>query len=297
MDEKKMGSGKIINILYQELNQFLKSKKQTPTLVNISIGTAFDSVIYTKVKQQQITKYTDIQFYSVHFDRISSSKLVEYIENLNQDENVNGIMIQLPLPYSLRRYERKILDTINPRKDVDGLTTISAGKLSTGFPNLIPCTALGIEVLLKSYRIDLEGKKVAIISRSNLIGKPLAQLMLCNHATPIICHSKTVNLKEITHQCDILIVACNKQEYITDEYMKKGAVVIDVGVHKNRQGQTVGDVNYNQALKKAKWITPPIGGIGPMTICMLAYNTAQSLYGNEVKQVLQKGLLKIQNIL
>lgn len=297
MDTSKMCSEKVTEILYQELREFLKSKQIKPTVVSISIGNAPDSAIYAKVKQRQITNATEIQFHCVHFQSITYHKIIEYIRTLNEDKTIHGIMIQLPLPSSLKKYERKILDTIDPKKDVDGLTTISAGKLSTGFPSLISCTALGIEVLLKSYQIHLEGKLVAIISRSHIVGKPLIQLMLSNHATPIICHSKTDHLKQITQQCDIVIVACNKPEYITSEYIKKGAVVIDVGVHKNSQGKIVGDVNYQQVSGKAQWITPPIGGVGPMTTCMLAYNTAQALYGEKIKHILKIGLSKIQNMI
>lgn len=291
--DKKINGLQVSSILYEELNKYLLKKQAIiPRVVDLSIGNDFGGKMYAKMKEKTITSKTIIDFISVHFDKMTKEELEQYIINVNHDNTISGIMIQLPLPDYLKREERRILDLISPEKDVDGLTSLSAGRLSMGDTTLIPCTPRGIEMLLKAYDIDLEGKKVAIINRSNIVGKPLAELMLKNNATPIICHSKTNDLASITKECDIVVAALNKQEYITDEFIKDRAIVIDVGVHKNKEGKTVGDVDFDSIYPKASLITPPTGAVGPMTICMLAYNSAKSVYGEEVEQVLKTGIEK-----
>lgn len=291
--DKKINGLQVSSILYEELNKYLLKKQAIiPRVVDLSIGNDFGGKMYAKMKEKTITSKTIIDFISVHFDKMTKEELEQYIINVNHDSTISGIMIQLPLPDYLKREERRILDLISPEKDVDGLTSLSAGRLSMGDTTLIPCTPRGIEMLLKAYDIDLEGKKVAIINRSNIVGKPLAELMLKNNATPIICHSKTNDLASITKECDIVVAALNKQEYITDEFIKDRAIVIDVGVHKNKEGKTVGDVDFDSIYPKASLITPPTGAVGPMTICMLAYNSAKSVYGEEVEQVLKIGIEK-----
>lgn len=289
---KEMKSIEITNILYSELNNYILKKDVVPTIVDISVGDDFGGEMYAKMKKKKIQKETPINFRSLPLNDISLDGLKKCINALNQNEDVTGIMLQLPLPGMLKEHEREVLDMINVRKDVDGLTTTSIGNLSIGKDSLIPCTALGIETLLKIYDIDLEGKKVAIINRSNIVGKPLALLMLKDNATPVVCHSKTKDLASVTRECDIVVAALNKKECITSEYIKDNAIVIDVGVHKNELGKTVGDVNYNDVYDKVSLITPPTGAVGPMTICMLAYNSAKSLYGNEVNEVLNKAIDK-----
>ena len=289
--------GKIISKeLYKELKDYLLRHKKIPTIVDISIGDDYGGLMYSKMKQKKISQETGIGFESVHFDTITYEELVEYIISLNNNSSINGIMLQLPLPDYLKEKEREILDTINQEKDVDGLTTTSSGLLAVGNDTFIPCTALGIEVLLKSYNIELEGKNIAIINRSNIVGKPLALLMLKDNATPVICHSKTKDLKSITNKADIVVAALNKQEFITSDYIKDGAIVIDVGVHKNDEGKTVGDVKFDNVYEKASLITPPIGAVGPMTICMLAYNAAKSMYGSEINNVLENGISKVKKL-
>lgn len=292
---KDIDGNLISKILYQELNNYLLKKDKVPIIVDISIGKNLNNEIYTRTKQKKLEKYTNIKFKSIHFDKITYLDLKKYIKDLNSNKEITGIVIQLPLPDYLKKYERNILDAIDKKKDIDGLTSLSAGLLSTTNDTLIPATVLGIETILKVYDVLLEGKKVAIINRSNLIGKPLTQLMLRNNATPIICHSKTSNLEEITKFCDIIIIALNKQEYITSNYIKEGAIIIDIGVHKNKLGQIVGDVDYKDVYNKASLITPPTGSIGPMTICMLAYNAAKSIYGEEVNKILNQGIVKAKN--
>ena len=289
---KEMKSIEITNILYQELNNYILKKDVVPSIVDISIGDDFGGLMYSKMKKKKIQEKTPISFKSLHLENIDLDMLCKCIDSLNYNEEITGIMLQLPLPSNLREYEREVLDLINVKKDIDGLTTESIGNLSIGKDSLVPCTALGIEVLLKIYGVDLEGKNVAIINRSNIVGKPLALLMLKDNATPVICHSKTKDLASVTSNCDIVVAALNKKEYITSEYIKDGAIVIDVGVHKNELGKTVGDVNYNDVYDKVSLITPPTGAVGPMTICMLAYNSAKSLYGSEVNDVLKSAIDK-----
>lgn len=291
---KKIDGSLVSEILYEELNKYLETKDQIPKVVDISIGEDFGNKIYSKMKEKIITSKTPIKFISKHFDRITYIELRDYIERLNKDTTVTGIMIQLPLPEKLKEYEREILDLIAPKKDIDGLTTTSIKELKEKKDTLIPCTALGIEMLLKSYNVPLKNKKVAILNRSNIVGKPLEQLMIKENAFPIICHSQTKNLKEITKDCDIVIVAINKQEYITEEFIKDQTIVIDVGVHKNKEGKTVGDVDFKNIYQKVFLITPPTGAVGPMTICMFAYNSVKSIYGKEVNQIIEKGIKKAQ---
>lgn len=289
---KKISGIEVSKILYEELRNYLLTRENPIHVVDISIGDDFGGQMYSKMKQKKISKETGIDFDSIHFTDINKDKLESYLEMLSEDPEITGIMLQLPLPGILKDYEREILDKISPTKDVDGLTTSSIGKLVLGEDTLIPCTPKGIETLLHAYDVPLEGKKVAIINRSNIVGKPLAHLMLQNNATPIICHSKTRDLKEVTRESDIVVAALNKQEAITADFIKEGAVVIDVGVHRNEEGKTVGDVDFASVYEKASLITPPTGGVGPMTICMLAYNSAKSVYGKEVDEVLQQGIEK-----
>lgn len=289
---KKISGIEVSKILYAELRNYLLTRESPIHVVDISIGDDFGGQMYSKMKQKKISKETGIDFDSIHFTDINKDKLESYIEMLSKDPEITGIMLQLPLPGILKDYEREILDKISPTKDVDGLTTSSIGKLVLGEDTLIPCTPKGIETLLHAYDVPLEGKKVAIINRSNIVGKPLAHLMLQNNATPIICHSKTRDLKEVTRESDIVVAALNKQEAITADFIKEGAVVIDVGVHRNEEGKTVGDVDFASVYEKSSLITPPTGGVGPMTICMLAYNSAKSVYGKEVDEVLQQGIEK-----
>ena len=294
---KRINGLVVSKILYEELNKYLLKKDIIPKVVDISIGNDFGGQMYAKMKEEKITSNTLIDFVSVHFDSMQIEELEDYIISINQDPTITGLMIQLPLPDNLRAEERRLFDMIDPKIDVDGLTSLSAGKLSVGDISLVPCTPLGIDTLLKVYDVSLEGRKVAIINRSNIVGKPLAQLMLRNNATPIICHSKTNNLSKVTSDCDIVVAALNKQEFITADYIKDGAVVIDVGVHKNKEGKTVGDVEFDEVYKKASLITPSIGAVGPMTICMLAYNAAKGVYGKEIDNLLEEGIMKAKELI
>ncbi len=295
--DKKINGLQVSSILYEELRNYLLKRDKKINVVDVSVGNDFGGKMYAKMKKKKIQKETGIDFQSVHFENPNLEEFASYIELLNEDPKITGIMIQLPLSKELEPYEREILDRISAQKDIDGLTTTSIGRLALNEDTLIPCTPHGIETLLKTYEVPLKGKTVAIINRSNIVGKPLAHLMLRNHATPIICHSKTTELESITKNCDIVVAALNKQEYITSDFIKEGAIVIDVGVHKNKEKKTVGDVDFESVYPKASLITPPTGAVGPMTICMLAYNSAKSVYGKEVDEVLEQGISKAKTMI
>ena len=295
--DKKINGLQVSSILYEELRNYLVKRDKKVSVVDVSVGNDFGGQMYAKMKKKKIQKETGIDFHSVHFENPSVEEFEAYIKSLSENPKITGIMIQLPLSKSLQPYERRILDTISPQKDIDGLTTTSIGRLTLNEDALIPCTPHGIETLLKAYEVPLVGKKVAIINRSNIVGKPLAHLMLRNHATPIICHSKTTDLASITKDCDIVVAALNRQEYITRDFIKEGAIVIDVGVHKNQEGKTVGDIDFDDIYPQASLITPPTGAVGPMTICMLAYNSAKSVYGEEVDEVLEQGISKAKALI
>ena len=240
---KLMTSELITDFLYSELSNFLEKKYKQPCIVNITIGDDFANKVYSRMKDRVITTRTSIKYISVCFEKITYEELVNYIKELNLDDEVNGIMLQLPLPDYLKEYKEEILSTIDYRKDVDGLTKTSLERLKNGDDTLVSCTALGIDVLLKCYDIDLVSKRIAIINRSNVVGMPLYYLMETSGANPVICHSKTNNLKGITKEYDIVVAALNKAKYITMDYIKDNSVVVDVGVHKDDNGKIVGDVD------------------------------------------------------
>ncbi|MGL4874790.1 MAG: bifunctional 5,10-methylenetetrahydrofolate dehydrogenase/5,10-methenyltetrahydrofolate cyclohydrolase, partial [Clostridium sp.] len=211
-------------------------------------------------------------------ENVEESTIIEKIKNLNKDESVSGIMVLLPLPRDLN--EEKIVNTISSEKDIDCLTRKSVGKLYLGEKTLNPCTPLSIMTLLESYKVNLEGKEVVVLGRSNIVGKPVAQLLLNKNATVTICHSKTRNLKEICKRADILIVAIGKPKFITNEYVKKDAIVIDVGTS-SLNGKITGDVDFENVLEKVQLITPVPGGVGSLTTTLLVKNSCEALENYE----------------
>ena len=291
--DKKL-SGKIVSdVLYKELNEYLSAKNDTRLrLVDISIGEDFGAKMYAEMKKRTLENKLNYDVNSLHLNQASLNELLCEINKINEDSTYDGLMLQLPLPKTLRTYERTILDTISKAKDVDCLTSCNLGDLMVGNNNLLPCTPLGIITLLKVYGVPLNGKNIVIINRSNIIGKPLEQLFLQEDATITLAHSKTKNLKELVKRADIVVAALNKQEFITEEFIKEEAIIIDVGVHKNSEGKTVGDVDFDSVYEKCSYITPPTGGVGPMTICMLGYNVAKARYGKEIDKVLNQGIEK-----
>jgi len=209
----------------------------------------------------------------------SEEELLRVIEKLNKREDMHGILVQLPLPHQIR--DRVIIEAINPLKDVDGLHPLNQGKLFAGNPALIPCTPYGCLKLIESTGCTLPGKKAVIIGRSNLVGKPMAALLLKENATVTVCHSYTQNLAEITRTADILIVAVGRAGLVSGEMIKPGALVLDVGMNRLSTGKLIGDVDFLSAMKTAGWLTPVPGGVGPMTITMLLENTLEAVYEQE----------------
>ena len=205
---------------------------------------------------------------------VSQEELAGLVARLNEDTAVSGFFIQLPLPEGLD--PMPLISSIIPAKDVDGLSPESVGRLAVGLPSLLPCTPHGVIQLLKRNGIELSGREAVVVGRSNLVGKPLAQLLLRENATVTLCHSRTRNLPEVTRRADILVVAAGKREMIGAEHVGEGAVVVDVGIHRKEEGGLVGDVRFDEVEPRAAWISPVPGGVGPMTRAMLLHNTVMA---------------------
>jgi len=205
---------------------------------------------------------------------VSQEELAGLVARLNEDTAVSGFFIQLPLPEGLD--SMPLISSITPSKDVDGLSPESVGRLAVGLPSLLPCTPHGVLQLLKRNGIELSGHEAVVVGRSNLVGKPLAQLLLRENATVTLCHSRTRDLPEVTRRADILVVAAGKREMIGAEHVRKGAVVVDVGIHRKQEGGLVGDVRFDEVEQRASWISPVPGGVGPMTRAMLLHNTVMA---------------------
>lgn len=239
-------------------------------LTVIQIGDDIASNVYVKQKELMANNvgynFNHIKLSSV----VSECEVLSLIDKLNKDDKVDGILVQMPIPNHLN--SKKIQNAIDSYKDVDGLTDINMGKLVHNVDSLVPCTPYGILDLLKNYNIPIEGKNVTIIGRSDLVGKPLANLFLNQNATVTVCHSKTNNLKIFTQIADILVVAIGKANFINSEYIKEGAIVIDVGINRLLDGSLCGDVDFEDIKKKAAYITPVPGGVGQMTVAELAQN-------------------------
>ena len=253
----------------------LKSEGKTVALAVIQVGEDPASSVYVNNKKKAC-EYIGIESLSFHLpETISEEDLLAKIKELNQDEKVNGILVQLPLPKHIN--EDKVIKTIAPEKDVDGFHPQSVGALSIGQKGFVSCTPAGVIQLLKRSGIEIAGKECVVIGRSNIVGKPMALLLLRENATVTIAHSKTANLKEVTKRADILVVAVGKPKMIDSSYVKEGAVVIDVGIHRNAENKLCGDVDYDDVLQHVSAITPVPGGVGPMTIAMLMNNCVSSI--------------------
>ncbi|MBU9724161.1 MULTISPECIES: bifunctional methylenetetrahydrofolate dehydrogenase/methenyltetrahydrofolate cyclohydrolase FolD [Bacillaceae] len=243
----------------------------TPGLAVILIGEDPASQSYVRSKQKSCK---EIGIHSELYElpeTTTQEELLGKINHLNHQENIHGILVQLPLPNHIS--EKAVIESIDPTKDVDGFHPINIGRMMTGQEAFLPCTPYGIVEMIKSKGIDIEGKQVVVVGRSNIVGKPVGQLLLNENATVTYCHSRTRNMKDLTLTADILVVAVGKAHFLDGEYVKGGAVVIDVGVNRNEEGKLVGDVNFDSAKDKASYITPVPGGVGPMTITMLLHNT------------------------
>lgn len=251
----------------------LKQEGITPKLVVILVGEDPASQVYVRNKRRT-AHALGIEAVDIRLpENVEEDELIRLIDELNSDRTVHGILVQLPLPKYIN--ENKVTHRIIPEKDVDGFHPLNIGKLFMNIPGPLPCTPRGIMEFFKEYDIPVSGKRVVIVGRSNIVGRPMAALLVNSDATVTIAHSKTKNLAEVTKQADILIVAIGKGEFINENYVKKGAVVIDVGMNRNNDGKLVGDVNMESVSKVASYITPVPGGVGPMTIAMLMKQTVE----------------------
>ena len=269
---------KISQDIKDELKEKVTALKDTGTevaLAVIQVGNDQASSVYVRNKKKAC-EYIGIRSLSYELqEETTEDALIELIEKLNKDETVNGILVQLPVPKHID--PDKIIRTISPEKDVDGFHPQNVGKLVIGEEGFVSCTPAGVIQLLKRSGIEISGKNCVVVGRSNIVGKPMALLMLRENATVTIAHSKTKNLKELCQTADILIVAIGKPQFITADYVKEGAVVIDVGIHRDENNKLCGDVRYEEVAEKASAITPVPGGVGPMTIAMLMSNCVESL--------------------
>lgn len=253
----------------------LKEKGIEITLAVIQVGNNPASTVYVGNKKKAC-EYVGIRSLAYELpEETAEEELLELVRSLNDRDDVHGILVQLPLPKQID--EDKVIKTISPKKDVDGFHPQSVGALSIGQKGFVSCTPAGIIQLLKRYNIDIDGKECVVIGRSNIVGKPVAMLLLRENGTVTVCHSHTPDLKEVTKKADILIVAIGKAKFITAEYVKEGAAVIDVGMDRDENGKLCGDVDFDDVEKKAGAITPVPGGVGPMTIAMLMNNCIEAV--------------------
>lgn len=267
-------SARIKDELKEEVAR-LKEEGKNGCLAVIQVGNDPASSVYVSNKKKACAYIgIDSQSYELP-EETSQDELLKLIDKLNADPEVTGILCQLPVPKHIN--EDTIIRRISPDKDVDGFHPMSVGALCIGEKGFVSCTPAGIIKLLEYSDIDVEGKECVVIGRSNIVGKPMALLLLRKNGTVTVCHSRTKNLKEVCKRADILVVAIGKPKMITDEYIKEGAVVIDVGIHRMDNGKLCGDVDYESAEKKCSAITPVPGGVGPMTIAMLMYNCVSAI--------------------
>ena len=254
--------------------QALKARGVQPALSIILVGDDPASQVYTRHKVNDSTETGLKATLETYPADLSESALLDRIRALNADPQVHGILVQLPLPKHMDA--SKVIETISPAKDVDGFHVASAGALVTGQPGFWPCTPYGCMKMLESIGIDLRGKHAVVIGRSNIVGKPMAQLLLQKNATVTICHSATRDLKAMTLQADVVVAAVGKRNVLTADMVKPGAVVIDVGMNRNDEGKLCGDVDFEGVRQVAGWVTPVPGGVGPMTRAMLLVNTLEA---------------------
>lgn len=267
--------GKAISqMVKDELKERVKNEGIQAALAVIQVGNDPASTVYVGNKKKAC-EYIGIQSLSFELpEETPEEELLDLVRELNERDDVDGILVQLPLPAHMD--EDKVIQTISPKKDVDGFHPQSVGALSIGQPGFVSCTPAGVIQLLKRSGIEIEGKECVIVGRSNIVGKPMALLMLRENATVTICHSRTKDLKEVTKRADILIVAIGKPKFITREYVKEGAVVIDVGIHRDENNKLCGDVDFDDVEPVTSAITPVPGGVGPMTIAMLMNNCVEA---------------------
>ena len=255
----------------KEIIDFQSESGIIPGLAVVIVGDNPASMVYVRNKKRACEE-VGVNSYEIALPAdITEDELLERVRQLNADENVHGILVQLPLPKHIN--EEAIINAIDPAKDVDAFHPSNVGKIMIGNYSFLPCTPAGIMDLLEYYNIDICGKKCVVLGRSNIVGKPMAHLLLEKNGTVTVCHSRTCNLKEETRNADILVVAIGKPEFVTADMVKEGAVVIDVGINRTEAGKLVGDVDFAGVSEVASYITPVPGGVGPMTITTLLKNT------------------------
>ena len=249
------------------------------TLAVVKVGNDPASAVYVRNKEKAC-EYVGINSKTLALpEETTEEELLNVVKELNEDKNVNGILVQLPLPKHID--ESKVLLTIDSTKDVDGFHPVNVGKMVIGEDTFLPCTPAGIIEMIKRTDIDIEGKECVVIGRSNIVGKPMAMLMLKENVTVTIAHSRTKDLKEVTKRADIIVAAIGKAKFVTADYVKEGAVVIDVGMDRDENGKLCGDVDFESVSKVASAITPVPGGVGPMTVTMLLVNCLRSVELNK----------------
>lgn len=273
IDGKKI-SAEIKEEVKVEIDKLIEGGKRAPGLAVVIVGENPASKVYVNSK---VKTCSALGIYSEKYSlgsEITEGELLKLIEELNVKEEIDGILVQLPLPKHID--EKKVIEAIKPNKDVDGFHPINLGKLVIGKNEFEPCTPYGIMELLKRYKIDLVGKDIVIVGRSNIVGKPLALMLTNESATVTLCHSKTKDLSQKTLNADIVIMAIGREKFLTEDMVKEGSIVIDVGINRNKLGKLCGDVDFENVSKKTSLITPVPGGVGPMTIAMLMKNTVKS---------------------
>lgn len=266
--------------IYNKLKDKVIDLDRRPSFTVIQVGNNEASNVYIENKKK-MANYIGYKFDHIKIDKTDTEELIDIINSLNNDSTIDGILVQMPLPDNINTI--KVLNTIDPKKDIDGLTDYNSGLLMHNEVSLLPCTPAGIIKLLDYYEINVEGVHTVILGRSNLVGKPLANLLINRRATVTICNAKTENLKKYTLDADILIVATGRKHLITKDMVKEGAIVIDVGITKE-DNKLYGDVDFDNVIDKAKYITPVPGGVGQMTMAMLAYNIYKAYKLNESKR-------------
>lgn len=269
-------NGKLVSQVTREkikkdATDFISKSGVVPGIAVVLVGENPASLVYVRNKHKACAE-VGFNSYEIKLpEDVCEDILIDKINELNCDDKVHGILVQLPLPQHID--EKKVLDTISKDKDVDAFHPYNVGKILTGDYQFLPCTPAGIMTLLDYYNIEIQGKKCVVVGRSNIVGKPMMLLLTEKNGTVTLCHSKTLGLKEITKEADILVVAIGKPEFLTADMVKEGAVVVDVGINRLDNGRLVGDVAFEEVEKKASYITPVPGGVGPMTITTLLKNT------------------------
>jgi methylenetetrahydrofolate dehydrogenase (NADP+)/methenyltetrahydrofolate cyclohydrolase len=270
------------NEMKKEIEEIKKEKGRTPTLAVVLVGDNPASKIYVRNKKRTGEEIGINVIIKEYDSKIEKSFLIDEIDKLNDDKNIDGILVQLPLPKHIK--EDEIVERISPKKDVDGFTAENLGLLMRFTPRFIPCTPLGIRLLFEKYDIDTSGKHIAIIGRSNIVGKPAGMLFLqkgrLGDATITYLHSRSKDIKALSRLADIVIVAIGKAKAINRDYIREGAIVVDVGINKTQDGKLVGDVDFEDVKDKVSYITPVPGGVGPMTIIGLMKNIIKAFYIN-----------------